>query len=93
MRPKEFWDVEKTRKLRPGALLLGLAIFGMLVLLVTGNVRLYRLRQENEVLEEEIQELEESANQQQWKQQALDLGLQTPTPDQTVILHLRGGMG
>jgi type II secretory pathway pseudopilin PulG len=84
--------VERER-LQPGGLVLAVAVFGMLILLVVGNVRLYGLRQENQALENEIQEQEETIQQQrQWKQQALDLGLQTPEPQQTVILHLRGTM-
>ena len=86
-------DVKTPRS--PGAIFLGLVIFGMAVALLTGNVALYELRQENLRLEQQLEQRREELRERRDAPDA-DLSaligkleLSPVDPDQIVVIHVR----
>lgn len=94
-------DVEQKHSLAPGTILWCAAVFGMLLLLVFGKVRLYeqkenlrRLRQSVEQQQTELRELrQELQNEVPLRTRAEDLGMEETDPQEVVVLHITGLRG
>lgn len=90
-------DVENARGLSPGMLLRCMAVFGMLLLLLAGNVRLYEQREEVRCLsqnltqqQQELQELQqELAKKEPLSVRAEALGMEKIDPQKVRILHIK----
>lgn len=86
-------EVEHKARTGPGTLLTGLAVFAAVLMLLAGKVRLYELRQETAALQTELEqrreELAELPDLPDLYRRAVALGLETPAPEEIVILHLR----
>ena len=89
-------DVEQKHSFAPGTILRCAAVFGMLLLLLFGKVRLYeqkeqcrRLRQSVEQQQTELQELwQELQNEVPLRTRAEELGMEEIDPQEVVVLHI-----
>lgn len=94
-------DVEQKYGFAPGTVLRCAAVFGMLLLLLFGKVRLYeqkeqarRLQQSVEQQQTELQELrKELQNEVPLRTRAEDLGMEEIDPQEVVVLHITGTPG
>lgn len=94
-------DVEQERCITPGTVLCVVTVFGLLLLLLAGNVRLYENRETvrnlSQTLTERQQELEEL--QQELKQKeplrtrAEALGMEELDPQKVTVLHIKSPRG
>lgn len=86
-------DVEQGLRLGPEWIVTGILIFGLLLTLVLGQVRLYEMQQRNQNLIAEYQQAEEKkrdlelAREAELNQRTQALGL--TVPQETIILHIR----
>ena len=86
-------DVEHGLRLGPEWIVTGILIFGLLLTLVLGQVRLYETQQRNQNLIAEYQQAEEKkrdlelAREAELNQRTQALGL--TVPQETIILHIR----
>ena len=100
MRRRPIQEVQHPLRLGAAQLLVYLGIFALLVTLVAGNVRLYELKEENRLLEEQLAEYEETlaelkqaaVNQESLYQIAVNMGLSEPKPEEIRILRVRSAL-
>lgn len=87
-------EVEKKRRVTLGVLLSGLAVFAVLVVLLWSDAQLYEKREQNRLLEAELEqrqeELTELQSTQDLRQRAEALGLREIDPSTVRELHVRG---
>lgn len=94
-------DVEQEHCITPGTVLCLMTVFGMLVLLLAGNVRLYEKREEarslSQTLTQQQQELQELQQELQQKEplrtRAEALGMEEIDPQKVTVLHIKTPRG
>lgn len=94
-------DVEHEHRIAPGTILRLVTVFGMLLLLLAGNVRLYEKKEEVRSLsqtltqqQEELQELQQELKQKEpLRTQAEALGMEEFDPQKVTILHIKAPRG
>ena len=94
-------DVEQKRSLEPGTILRLWAVFGMLLLLLAGNVSLYEKKEEARLLNQELQQKQqelselrqELSKKEPLRAQAEALGLEEIDPKKVRILHIKSPRG
>lgn len=98
MRHTPIREVEQKRRVGSGTLFVGLTIFVMALTMLTGNVKLYELRQESQELKKTLEERQEElaelkreiADLPDLDARARALGLREVDPAEVEVLHIRG---
>lgn len=94
-------DVQRKHSLKPGTVLCFAAVFGMLLLLLAGNVTLYEKKEEQRRLAQELQEQKQELSELRQeldrkvplRTQAEALGLEEIDPKRVRVLHVKAPRG